>query len=79
MQAEAAVAARREAQRAAALRNGPAPDLDAEEDAATMKARAWDDWKVRRSAQCDVMHLALLMRLYHVHVCADALLQTTAG
>ena len=47
MQAEAAEAARRHAQREAELRNGPAPDFDAEEDAETLKARAWDDWKVR--------------------------------
>jgi hypothetical protein len=47
MQAEAQAGAAREAARAAALRNGPAPDFDAEEDAATLKARAWDDWKAR--------------------------------
>ena len=47
MQAEAAEAARRQAQKEAELRNGPPPDFDAEEDAETRKARAWDDWKVR--------------------------------
>ena len=47
MQAEAAEAARRQARKEAELRNGPAPDFDAEEDAETLKARAWDDWKVR--------------------------------
>ena len=47
MQAEAAEAARRQARKEAELRNGPAPDVDAEEDAETQKARAWDDWKVR--------------------------------
>ena len=47
MQAEAAEGARRQAQKEAQLRNGPAPDFDAEEDAETLKARAWDDWKVR--------------------------------
>jgi hypothetical protein len=47
MQAEAQAGAARQAAHAAALRNGPAPDFDAEEDAATLKARAWDDWKAR--------------------------------
>jgi hypothetical protein len=47
MQSEAAEAARRQARKEAELRNGPAPDFDAEEDAETRKARAWDDWKVR--------------------------------
>lgn len=47
MQAEAAEGARRQARKEAELRNGPPPDFDAEEDAETRKARAWDDWKVR--------------------------------
>lgn len=50
MQSEAAEGARRQARKEAELRNGPRPDFDAEEDAETLKARAWDDWKVRTQA-----------------------------
>ena len=61
MQAEAAEAARRQARKEAELRNGPPPDFDAEEDAETRKARAWDDWKVR--LVCEVaIHVAAFSR-----------------
>ena len=59
MQAEAAEAARRQAQKEAELRNGPPPDFDAEEDAETRKARAWDDWKVRLGARFVVAAILL--------------------
>lgn len=66
MQAEAAEAARRQAQKEAELRNGPAPDFDAEDDAETLKARAWDDWKVRLAHADMKQHHAWRVGLHYV-------------